>query len=161
MADKLVNPLDLPELSSSPSSPASGFHRFYAKTDGKPYSKSSGGTEYDLGASGGGGGFDGTKVVGINAQTGTTYTLVLADAGKYIRMNNASAITLTVPINNSVAFAMGTVITVIQTGNGVVTVAGSEVTFNRLTGLKTFGQYSAIQLIKVDTDTWDVIGGVA
>ena len=159
MADKILNPLDLPELSSSPSSPASGFHRFYAKTDGKPYSKSSGGTEYDLSSSGGG--FDGTKVVGINTQTGTTYTLVLADAGKYLRMGNASAITLTVPVNDSVAFATGTVITIIQTGNGVVTVSGGGVTFNTKGGTKTNGQYSALQIIKVDTNTWDVIGGVA
>ncbi len=48
MADKSLTPIDLPELSSAPASPASGFHRFYAKTDGKAYSKSSGGTEYDL-----------------------------------------------------------------------------------------------------------------
>lgn len=48
MADKSLTPIDLPELSSAPASPASGFHRFYAKTDGKPYSKSSAGTEYDL-----------------------------------------------------------------------------------------------------------------
>ena len=48
MADKQLTPLDLPELSSAPASPGSGFHRFYAKTDGKAYSKSSGGTEYDL-----------------------------------------------------------------------------------------------------------------
>ena len=48
MADKSLTPIDLPELSSAPASPASGFHRFYAKTDGKPYSKSSSGTEYDL-----------------------------------------------------------------------------------------------------------------
>ena len=160
MADKILNPLDLPELSSSPSSPASGFHRFYAKTDGKPYSKSSGGTEYDLSASGGGS-FDGTKVVGINTQTSTTYTLVLADAGKYIRMSNASAITLTVPVNDSVAFATGTVITIIQTGNGVVTVSGGGITFNAKGGTKTNGQYAALQIIKVDTNTWDVIGGVA
>lgn len=48
MADKSLTPIDLPELSSAPASPASGFHRFYAKTDGKAYSKSSAGTEYDL-----------------------------------------------------------------------------------------------------------------
>lgn len=48
MADKSLTPIDLPELSSAPASPDSGFHRFYAKTDGKAYSKSSAGTEYDL-----------------------------------------------------------------------------------------------------------------
>jgi len=105
--------------------------------------------------------FNGTKVVGINPQTGTTYTLVIGDAGKYIRMNNANAITLTVPLNNSVEFPTGTVITIIQIGAGVITVGGASVTFNKFKGLKTAGQYAAIQLIKVDTNTWDVIGGVA
>jgi hypothetical protein len=48
MADKSTTPIDLPELSSTPASPGSGFHRFYAKTDGKPYSKSAAGIEYPL-----------------------------------------------------------------------------------------------------------------
>jgi hypothetical protein len=103
------------------------------------------------------------KTVSINSQTGTTYTLVLGDAGKYIRLNNASDITVTVPPNSSVAFDVGTVITGIQIGAGVVTLdEGSGVTLNALDdGLSTAGQYAAIQLIKVATDTWDVIGGVA
>jgi len=48
MADKLNTALDVPELSSAPSSPGSGYHRFYAKTDGKLYAKNSAGTEKDL-----------------------------------------------------------------------------------------------------------------
>jgi hypothetical protein len=49
MADKLNTALDVPELSSAPSSPGSGYHRFYAKTDGGLYSKNSAGTERNLG----------------------------------------------------------------------------------------------------------------
>lgn len=96
----------------------------------------------------------------INSQTGTTYTLNLADSGKYLRMNNASAITLTVPTNSSAAFGIGTVITVIQVGAGVVTISGAGVTFNTIDGNSTAGQYGSLQLIKVATDTWDIIGGV-
>lgn len=48
MADKSNTPIDLPELSSAPASPGSGYHRFYAKTDGKPYSKNSAGVEVAL-----------------------------------------------------------------------------------------------------------------
>lgn len=48
MADRSTTPIDLPELSGTPATPGSGYHRFYAKTDGKPYSKSAAGTEYDL-----------------------------------------------------------------------------------------------------------------
>ena len=44
------------------------------------------------------------EVTAINTQTGTTYTLALADKGKIVEMNNASANTLTIPTNASVAF---------------------------------------------------------
>ena len=44
----------------------------------------------------------------LNAQTGTTYTLVIGDAGKTVTMDNASAMTLTIPANASVAFPIGT-----------------------------------------------------
>ncbi len=102
-----------------------------------------------------------TPIAVLNSQSGTTYTLILSDSNKYLRMNNAAAIALTVPTNASVAFPTGTVITVIQIGAGVVTVGGSGVTLNTFGGLKTAGQYAALQIVKVATDTWDVIGGVA
>ena len=113
--------------------------------------------------------WDGTKfsmvagtIVPIASVTTTTYTLALTDAAYLIRANNASAITITVPLNSSVAFRTGTVITVEQVGNGQVTIAPTGgVTLNKYYGLKTKGQYSMIQMVKVDTDTWTVIGGVA
>jgi hypothetical protein len=102
----------------------------------------------------------GKKLVGINPQTGTTYTLVLADAGKLVRCSNANAITLTIPKNSSVEFATGTVIYVEQQGAGVITVApvDGDVTINS-TAKKTWGQYSVIELMKLDTNLWNVIGG--
>ena len=101
---------------------------------------------------------DPTKLAGINAQTGTTYTLVLADAGKRVRCSNASPIALTIPLNSSVAFATNTFIEIEQQGAGVVTVAGaSGVTVNG--AKKSWGQYSTIRLLKLDTDLWTVDGG--
>lgn len=101
-------------------------------------------------------------VVPIVSLTSTTYTLALSDSASLIRGNNASAITITVPLNSSVAFPTGTVITVEQVGNGIITMTPSSgVTLNKYYGLKTKGQYAMIQLVKVDTDTWTVIGGVA
>lgn len=97
----------------------------------------------------------------INNQIGITYSLVLSDGGKYLRLENSSPISLTVPLNSSVPFEIGTVITISQVGAGQVTVGGSGVTFNAWKGLKTPGQYTSIQIIKVDTNTWDVIGGIA
>ena len=101
-----------------------------------------------------------------NAQTGSTYTLVLADAGKYVEMNNASSNTLTVPLNASVAFPIGTEITVIQTGAGATTVspaAGVTVNYYSLTSAATRiikAQWSAATLIKRDTNTWVLIGNL-
>lgn len=97
------------------------------------------------------------QLVGINDQTGTTYTLVLADAGKDVRCTNASAIALTVPLNSSVAFPIGTMIPFSQGGAGAVTAtAASGVTVNAANGSATTAQYDARVLEKVGTDTWRV-----
>ena len=99
---------------------------------------------------------------GFNAQTGTTYTLALTDAYKSVTLTNASAITLTVPPNSSVAFDIGTVITLDQLGAGQVTVApGSGVTINsRGSAFKLVGQYSTAGLKKIATDTWLFFGDI-
>lgn len=98
----------------------------------------------------------------INAQTGTAYTLVLGDAGKQVEMNNASANTLTIPTNASVAFPTGTTILVLQTGAGQTTVAGAGgVTVNATPGLKLRTQWSAATLIKRDTNTWVLTGDIS
>lgn len=98
----------------------------------------------------------------INAQTGTTYTTVLADASKLITLNNAAAITLTIPTNASVAYAVGTKIDLAQTGAGQVTVVGaSGVTVNATPTLKFRAQYSAATCIKIATDTWLLVGDLA
>ena len=62
--------------------------------------------------------------VEINAQT-DNYTLVLADAGKLITVTSGTAKTLTIPKNDTVDFAIGTKIAIIQGGAGTVTIAGA------------------------------------
>ncbi len=97
--------------------------------------------------------------VGINAQTGTTYTTVLADQSKLVTLTNASAITLTIPANSSVAYPVGTKIDFAQLGAGQVTVAGAGgVTVNATPTLKFRDQYSAASCIKTATDTWLLVG---
>jgi len=104
----------------------------------------------------------------INAQTGTTYTFVLTDNGKFLTASNASAQTYSIPTNASVAFPIGTSIDLIQIGAGQVTV--TAVTSGTTTILSNAGtaaspkaraQYSAMTLKKVATDTWYVIGDLA
>lgn len=91
----------------------------------------------------------------VNAQTGTSYTLVLADAGKQVTMTNASASTLTVPPNASVAFAIGVRIQVIQLGAGAVTLTqGAGVTISSLATSLAMSQYQVATLIKTGTNTW-------
>ncbi len=98
----------------------------------------------------------------INAQTGTTYTLVAADAGKLITSSNGSAQTITVPPNSSVAFATGTQIIVQNIGSANATLAqGSGVTIQSKDSNKEIdGQYAAATLIKTATDTWSLIGAL-
>jgi hypothetical protein len=98
-----------------------------------------------------------------NEQTGTSYTLVLADGGKLVEMNNASANTLTVPPNSSVALPVGTQILVLQTGAGQTTLAaGAGVTVNSKDGnLKLSDQWCGVTLIKRATDIWVAIGDLS
>lgn len=94
-----------------------------------------------------------------NSQTGTTYTTVLSDAGKIVEISNASAITLTIPTNSSVAYPVGTQITILQTGAGQITVAApSGGTLNATPGTKLRTQWSSATLLKRATDTWVLIG---
>lgn len=104
----------------------------------------------------------------LNDQTGTSYTPVLSDQYQVlITRSNASASTLSIPTNASVAFAVGTVITVLNKGAGVVTI--QAVTSGTTTVLSagataaapTLAQYKSCALIKVDTDTWYVVGAIA
>ena len=103
-----------------------------------------------------------TAMIAINAQTGTTYTTVLADDGKLITCDNGSAIALTIPPNSSVAYGIGTQINVMQLGAGTVTItAGAGVTL-RSDGskLKTNAQYAVATCCKIATDTWVVVGNL-
>jgi hypothetical protein len=98
----------------------------------------------------------------LNAQTGTTYTLVLTDAHKLVTLSNASAISLTVPTNASVAFDIGDQVNLLQLGAGQVTVGGAGVTLrSQGSKLKLNGQYSTATLVKIGTDEWVLLGNTA
>lgn len=98
----------------------------------------------------------------LNAQTGTTYTLVATDATKVVTASNASAITITVPPSVYVA---GDIITVLQTGAGQVTFAqGSGVTINSVgataTAPKIRARYAAAQVICTASNTFAIVGDI-
>jgi hypothetical protein len=108
-------------------------------------------------------GASGHLLTGVNVQTGTSYTLVLGDAGGLVNCANAGAFTLTVPPNSSVAFPVGQVIYVKQGGAGQVTIDdGSGVTLQKEASatLATLEQHSWVALTQIATDVWDVVGGL-
>lgn len=100
----------------------------------------------------------------FNAQTGTTYTLVAADAqNKWVTLSNASSITLTVPPS---VFSTGNTINIQQIGAGQVTLAqGAGVTITS-TGAtasapKLRVQYSSATIICTGSNTFTVVGDIA
>jgi hypothetical protein len=104
-----------------------------------------------------------TAMVAINAQTGTTYDVVLSDDGKLITASNAASIALTIVPNSSVAFGIGTQINVMQLSAGVVTITAGAGVSLRSEGskLKTKGQYAVVTCVKIDTDEWVVVGNLS
>lgn len=95
----------------------------------------------------------------VNNQTGTSYTTVLSDAGKWVTSNNASAVTFTIPPNSNVAYPVNSYISFGNYGAGKLTVApGSGVTINGTDANRSFVQYADGYIRKTGTDTW-VIGG--
>jgi len=104
--------------------------------------------------------------LGINTQTGTTYTTVLDDNGKLVTLSNASAIAVTIPLNASVAYPVGAQLNLAQTGAGQVTVAGDSGVTVVSTGAtaatpKTRAQYSTLTCVQTSTDNWLVMGDIS
>ena len=102
-------------------------------------------------------------LVALNDQT-DSYTLVLGDAGKLITMTKASANTLTLPKNASVAFPVGTYVLIYQGGAGQTTVSpvDGDVTLHATDSLYSlYGIYSLAAAVKIATDTWVLFGDLA
>jgi hypothetical protein len=104
--------------------------------------------------------------VGINAQTGTSYTTVLADNGKLVTQTNASAITTTIPPFSSVAYPVGAQLNFAQYGAGQVTFAqGAGVTIvstgATASAPKLRVQYSTATAICTSQDNWLIVGDIA
>jgi len=140
----------------------SGYTLQYTDTAGWTLLSAAGSLQTGVAGPAGATGANGTdgiaKLNGINDQTGTSYTLVLTDAGKDVRCSNAAAITLTIPPNSSVAFPIGSVVLFSQGGAGAVTAtAGSGVTLRAAYGSATTALYDIRGLEKTDTDTWRVV----
>ena len=104
----------------------------------------------------------------VNTDATTDYTAVLNDQYQVlVPMNKATAIAFKIPTNASVAFPVGTCITVLNKGAGLCTI--SAVTSGTTTVLSAgataaspaLAQYKSAACIKTATDTWYVVGAIA
>jgi hypothetical protein len=112
--------------------------------------------------------YNGLVTFDVEADKTDNYTLVLNDSYQnLIPMNKATAVDLKIPTNATAAIPVGTVITVLNKGAGLVTI--SAVTSGTTTVLSagavaaspTLAQYKTAACIKTATDTWYVVGGIA
>jgi hypothetical protein len=103
----------------------------------------------------------------VNTAQTADYTAVLADQYQTLTpMNKATAIAFKIPTNASVAYPIGTALTVLNIGAGAVTI--SAVTSGTTTVLSagavaaspTLAQYKTAVCIKTATDTWYVVGAI-
>lgn len=101
------------------------------------------------------------ETITLNTQT-ASYSLVLADRGKLIQMNVASANTLTVPLESSINFPIGSKIDVTQYGAGQTTITATVgVTIRSFSAfLKLAGQYAGCTLVKIGTNEWHCYGNL-
>jgi hypothetical protein len=100
----------------------------------------------------------------INAQTGTSYTPVLGDAGKLITLDNAGAIGVTIPANADVSYDIETSLRFAGVGTGTVTITGDTgVSINGASGgsVTLDGQWAGVELTKLGTNAWLAIGKLA
>jgi hypothetical protein len=112
--------------------------------------------------------FNGLVTFTVGTANTADYTAVLADQYQVLEiMNKATAIAFKIPTNASVAFPVGTAITILNIGVGACTI--SAVTSGTTTVLSagavpaapTLAQYKTAVCIKTGTDAWYVVGGIA
>jgi len=112
--------------------------------------------------------FNGLTAFTVGAANTVDYTAVLNDQYQVLQiMNKATAVAFKIPTDASVAFAVGTAITVLSIGVGLVTI--SAVTPGTTTILSagataaspTIAQYKSAVCIKTAANAWYVVGGIA
>ena len=96
------------------------------------------------------------RTVSTNAQPGS-YQIVVADAFKLIEMSGGGTLTIV----DSVSFATGTTIEVLQTSDSQVLIAGSGFTPDSTPGLKLRAKWSSATLLKRGTNSWVVMGDLS
>jgi hypothetical protein len=110
--------------------------------------------------------YNGLVTFTLNDQTGTTYTPALNDAYQVlVTRSNAAASTMTIPTNASVAFPVGTVITVLNKGVGLVSISGAVgvtiLSAGAVAAIPTLAQYKSCAIMQTSANNWYVVGAIA
>ena len=112
--------------------------------------------------------YNGLVAFTIGAANTVDYTATISDAYQVLElMNKATAISFNIPTNASVAFPIGTVITVLNIGAGVCTIKAvtsgttTVISAGTVAAQPTLAQYKTAACIKTGTDTWYVVGAIA
>lgn len=112
--------------------------------------------------------FNGLVTFTVGAANTDDYTATLSDSYQVLElMNKGTAVAFKIPTNASVAFPIGTALTVLNIGAGTCTI--SAVTSGTTTILSagtvaaapTLAQYKSAVCIKTGTDAWYVVGAIA
>jgi hypothetical protein len=111
--------------------------------------------------------YNSLPVFSVGSDQTADYTAVLADQYQVlVPMNKATAVAFKIPTNASVAYPVGTVITVLNKGVGAVTI--SAVTSGTTTILSagavsaapTLAQFKSAACVKTAVDTWYILGAI-
>jgi len=104
----------------------------------------------------------------INTQSGTTYTVVDTDQYQVlVQATNAAAKTFDIPTDATYDFPIGTAITFINSGAGLLTIDAvtpgttTVTSAGAVSASPTLGQHKAATAIKLDANAWSVVGAVA
>jgi len=111
--------------------------------------------------------FNGLVTFTLNAQSGATYTVANIDVYQaLVQATNASTKTITIaPDSTLTAAAVGTAITFLNSGAGLLTfAAGAGVTIvsaGAVSAAPTLGQYKTAVAIRLSANSWTIVGGIA
>jgi hypothetical protein len=111
--------------------------------------------------------FNGLISFTVDADATADYTAVLDDQYQVlVPMNKATAVAFKIPTNASVAFPVGTAITILNKGAGAVTISATTsgtttvLSAGAVAASPTLAQYKTAVCIKTATDTWYVAGAI-
>lgn len=97
----------------------------------------------------------------LTSSTATAYTVASSDAGNYLRFTNAGTVT----VSTATAFTAGQQVQILADGTALtITTDGATIggagTAGTAVSFTVGGQYEAVSVFCVDTDTYRIIGNI-